>query len=317
MTKSNPKSKRSKTNKSKWKKLTPQEKSVIVDGSTELPFTGKYNKHFKPGIYECKRCGASLYRSKDKFDSDCGWPSFDEQIPGAVEKFSDADGIRAEIRCANCGGHLGHVFRGEGYTPKNTRFCVNSISLEFIPEKKKPPKKISLKTIVLGGGCFWCTEAIFLRIKGVKKVTSGYSGGKSADANYKEISKGTTGHAEVIKLDYDPKTIDFNKLLDIFFTVHDPTQVNRQGQDVGSQYRSVIFYTTPKQKTDSIRIIKELQSKYDKPIATEVKKLVKFYEAEDYHKKYYDNNRYQPYCLLVISPKLKKVTDKFGKDIEK
>ena len=149
------------------------------------------------------------------------------------------------------------------------------------------------------------------------KVTSGYAGGKGSDANYKEIVKGTTGHAEVIKLEYDPKIIDFNKLLDIFFTMHDPTQGNRQGQDVGSQYRSVIFYTSSKQKTDSIKFIKELQTQLIRPISTQVKKLAKFYEAEEYHKKYYDNNKFQPYCLLVISPKLKKIEKKFGKDIEK
>ncbi|MGA3021172.1 MAG: methionine-R-sulfoxide reductase [Candidatus Micrarchaeales archaeon] len=119
----------------KLRKLTPEEEEVIVNKGTETPFSGEYEKNFKPGTYVCKRCGAPLYSSKDKFDARCGWPSFDDEIKGAVKRVPDPDGIRTEIECARCGAHLGHIFQGEGYTPKNVRHCVNSISLRFIPEK--------------------------------------------------------------------------------------------------------------------------------------------------------------------------------------
>jgi peptide methionine sulfoxide reductase msrA/msrB len=126
------------TEQGKLKKLTPQEKQVIVNKGTEMPFTGKYYAFWEKGTYVCKRCGAKLYRSENKFESDCGWPSFDDEIPGAVKRFPDPDGMRTEIECANCGAHLGHVFMGEQFTQKNTRHCVNSISMEFIPDE--PPK---------------------------------------------------------------------------------------------------------------------------------------------------------------------------------
>ncbi len=121
----------------KFNKLTKEEERVVVDKRTEAPFSGEYETNFKPGVYVCKRCGASLYRSEDKFDARCGWPSFDQEIKGAVKRVPDADGSRTEIQCAKCGAHLGHVFEGEGFTPKNTRHCVNSISMKFIPSKEK------------------------------------------------------------------------------------------------------------------------------------------------------------------------------------
>jgi methionine-R-sulfoxide reductase len=121
---------------SKYKKLTTEEERVIVNKGTEMPFTGKYYAFWDKGTYVCKRCGAALYRSESKFEADCGWPSFDDEIPGAVKRSVDADGVRTEITCANCGAHLGHVFLGEGFTKKNTRHCVNSISMDFIPDKK-------------------------------------------------------------------------------------------------------------------------------------------------------------------------------------
>jgi peptide methionine sulfoxide reductase msrA/msrB len=147
----------------KYNELTPEEEQVIIYKSTEMPFTGKYHNHKEKGTYVCKRCNAPLYRSDDKFDSHCGWPSFDDEIPGAVKRVPDADGIRTEIVCANCGGHLGHIFFGEGFTAKNIRHCVNSISMNFIPETEK--EKVKTEKAYFAGGCFWGVEYYFQKEK--------------------------------------------------------------------------------------------------------------------------------------------------------
>lgn len=166
----------------------------------------------------------------------------------------------------------------------------------------------NLETIVFGGGCFWCTEAIFQRVPGVIKVTSGYSGGDTENPTYEEVSEGDSGHVEVVKVDYDKSITHFEKLLQIFFATHDPTSINKQGNDEGEQYKSVIFYTNEDQKYKSIRLIENLEESdhYQKPIVTEVVRLEKFYEAEDYHKNYYNNHKEAPYCKIVIEPKLNK-----------
>lgn len=172
-----------------------------------------------------------------------------------------------------------------------------------------------MEKIILGGGCFWCTEAVFQMLKGVNSVASGYAGGKKAVPTYEEVSEGNTGHAEVIQISYDPSKISIDDLLAVFFNVHDPTQMNRQGDDVGTQYRSVIFYTTPEQKEKAEKLIKELTDTkaYDSPIVTEVKPLDMFYPAETYHKDYYKRNSDAPYCEIVIAPKLEKLQKRFAK----
>ena len=167
-------------------------------------------------------------------------------------------------------------------------------------------------TAVFGGGCFWCTEAVFSLFEGVIKATSGYAGGVTKNPTYQEVCTDETGHAEVLEVEYDPAIIDFEKLLDVFFTMHDPTTLNRQGNDVGTHYRSVILYTSEEQKTASLEFIKKTQKDYDKPIVTEVKKLEDFYPAEEYHQKYYQRNKWQPYCSLVIGAKVQKVKKKYG-----
>jgi len=173
---------------------------------------------------------------------------------------------------------------------------------------------ITLKIAVFGGGCFWCTEAVFKRIKGVMSVTSGYAGGKDPQPTYEEVSSGMTGYAEVIQIEYDPSVISYEKLLSVFFAVHDPTTLNRQGADEGSQYRSVIFYTSEEQKKSAQEAIMKVDNSnlFPRPVVTEIKSLSTFYTAEDYHTNYYDSNRSQPYCRLVIDPKIDHLKEKFA-----
>jgi peptide-methionine (S)-S-oxide reductase len=167
------------------------------------------------------------------------------------------------------------------------------------------------ETIVFGNGCFWCTEAVFAMIKGVVSVEPGYSGGHVANPTYEQVSSGNTGHAEVIKIVYNPDIVSFEEILQVFFTTHDPTSLNKQGNDVGPQYRSVIFYQNERQKEKAEHYIKVLSSAYTKPIVTAVEPLKDFYAAEDYHKKYYEFHKDAPYCQLVIAPKIEKVEEKF------
>lgn len=167
------------------------------------------------------------------------------------------------------------------------------------------------ETVVFGGGCFWCTEAVFESLKGVRAVLSGYAGGTVANPTYEQVSAGTTGHAEVISIEYDSTVIPFSDLLTVFFATHDPTTLNRQGADVGTQYRSVVFYTTPAQKTATEAFISKLNESGPK-VVTEVKPLDTFYPAEQYHRQYYKNNQSAPYCAVVINPKLEKLKQRFN-----
>jgi len=282
--------------------LTIEEERVIIKKGTEAAFSGKYYDFNKPGIYCCKRCENPLFKSEDKFNSGCGWPSFDDMITKAVKLLPDADGLRTEIQCANCGAHLGHIFKGEGFTSKNRRYCVNSISLKFREE--------CYKDIVLGGGCFWCLESVFQRVPGVIKVTPGYSGGELTNPSYEEVCDGDTGHAEVVKIQYDENKVSLDAILELFFLIHDPTTLNRQGADCGTQYRSVIFYYDSKEKLIIDNWVSEAKSSYQDPIVTEISPLSVFYEAEACHKNYYDTHPNQPYCSIVIAPKIKKAVEK-------
>lgn len=273
--------------------LTPEEERVIIGKGTERPFTGKYLDNKEGGTYTCKRCDEPLYRSDDKFDSQCGWPSFDDEIEGAVKRLPDSDGIRVEIVCANCGGHLGHVFEGERFTDKNIRHCVNSVSLGFIADDKKTDGVT--ERAIFAGGCFWGVEYYIEKHPGVLSVTSGYIGGHTKNPTYEEVCSKTTGHAEAVEVIYDPTKTDYEALARLFFEIHDPTQVDRQGPDIGEQYRSEVFYVDDEQKQIAEKLIQILKGKgYE--VATKVTKATEFYTAEKYHQDYYINKGTLPYC---------------------
>lgn len=289
----------------KYNKLTPDEERVILHKGTEMPFSGKYDQYDADGTYSCKRCGALLYRSADKFDAGCGWPSFDDEIPGAVKRTLDVGGVGTEITCAHCGAHLGHVFEGEGFTSKNVRHCVNSISMNFIPaneiktadssEVAAPSQKPQTENAYFAGGCFWGTEYLLEKAEGVLSVRVGYMGGHTAKPTYQQICGGGTGHAETAEIVFDPTKTSYEKLARLFFEIHDPTQVNRQGPDIGDQYRSAVFYADDTQRQIAAKLIDILKSKgYN--VVTELSKAETFWPAEDYHQDYYDNNGKQPYC---------------------
>ena len=175
-----------------------------------------------------------------------------------------------------------------------------------------------IETATLAGGCFWCTEAIFKRLKGVKSVLPGYSGGTVKNPTYEQVCEGNTGHAEAIQIEFDPKQISFAKILDIFWHTHDPTTLNQQGNDIGTQYRSVIFYHDQKQKetAEKSKLALEKEGAYDKPIVTEIIPFTNFYQASDYHKNYFDRNSNVPYCNFIINPKIHKLLEKYGRDVK-
>ena len=272
------------------KALTEEEKRVIIDKGTEMPHTGKYTNFKEKGTFACKQCGAPLYRAEDKFDSGCGWPSFDDEIKGAVVRVPDADGIRVEIVCARCGGHLGHVFEGEGLTRKNTRHCVNSVSLDFIPVAGN-----ELETAVFAGGCFWGVEYYMQRIPGVSTVESGFMGGHKKNPSYEEVCQKNTGHVEVVQVLFDPSKTDYETVAKLFFEIHDPTQEDGQGPDIGEQYRSVVFYTTPEQKRVAEKLVDQLKTK-GYPVVTTIAPASTFWKAEEYHQNYYNRKGAEPYC---------------------
>jgi len=280
---------------STWNELTDEETRVIVYKGTERAYLGEFVDNHEDGVYTCRRCDTPLFKADSKFESGCGWPSFDNTIKGAVEEIPDADGSRTEIVCSNCKGHLGHVFKGEGFTDTSVRHCVNSISMNFESDIDLP-KDTTLDTVIFASGCFWGTEYFFEQTEGVTATQVGYIGGHVDNATYEEVSSGSTGHAEAVEITYDTRKTDFKTMCKLFFETHNPEQVNGQGNDIGTQYRSGVFYTNENQKEVTEELISILETKNGLNVATEVTKATTFWKGEVYHENYYSNKSATPSC---------------------
>lgn len=309
-----------------WRqRLTSEQYQVLRSRGTERPFCGTLLDNKRPGVYACAGCGLPLFASEAKFHSGTGWPSFFRAIAdgNVAEEADHSHGMsRTEITCARCGGHLGHVF-DDGPRPTGLRYCLNAAALNFTPQDQLASladpaagggavSEPGRAEAVLAGGCFWCTEAAFEQLRGVSDVVSGYAGGSAATANYQDVCGGRTGHAEAIRIAYDPAQIGFEQLLDVFFDAHDPTTLNRQGADVGTQYRSAVFYANDDERRIAEAKIRELNERgaFPGPIVTTLEPLTAFYPAEPYHQDYARRNPDQPYIQFQAIPKVCKVREK-------
>jgi peptide methionine sulfoxide reductase msrA/msrB len=298
-----------------WKELlTPEQYRVMRQGDTEKPFSGKYNDFWEEGLYACAGCGTPLFRSEAKYDHGTGWPSFTVPVSDKNLVFKDDYSLlmkRVEVRCAVCGAHLGHVF-DDGPGPTYLHYCINSASLNFIPagaagsgpEKKTPSRSRSkaragtreesagAEKATFAAGCFWGVEDKLGKIPGVLSTVVGYTGGRTADPTYEEVCTDKTGHAEAVEVTFDPSQVSYEELVRRFFDIHDPTQVNRQGPDSGTQYRSAIFYHDEKQRATAAGVMAELKEsgRFKKPLATELTAAAAFYRAEEYHQKYFEKH---------------------------
>ena len=275
-----------------WRRiLTPTQYKVLREEDTERAGTSPLDKQYGPGIYHCAGCDLAVFSSETKFDSHTGWPSFWAPIDGAIAMRQE--GIQyfipqTEVHCRRCGGHLGHVFK-DGPPPTHLRYCINGVALRFEPTTK-PSAKTERATFA--AGCFWHVEETFRKIPGVVSVTSGYSGGSKPNPTYEEVCTDKTGHAESVLVEYDPTKVSYEKLLEAFWNEHDPTELDRQGPDVGTQYRSIIFYQDEKQKAAALASKAALENshRYSKPIVTEILPAGPFYRAEEYHQRYYEKH---------------------------
>lgn len=271
--------------------LNQEEERILLHKGTERPGSGQYISCPGLGVYLCKRCDAPLYLSSHQFSSHCGWPSFDDAIEDAVDHFLDSDGERVEICCHTCGGHLGHFFQHEGLTEKNQRHCVNSLSLRFIPSMTQE----GLERACLAGGCFWGMEYWLTRLPGVQSCRSGFMGGRGVAPSYEEVCSQKTGFIEVVEVVFDPSLLSYKQLLRYFFEIHDSTQRDRQGPDIGPQYHSAIFFFSRDQHAIAEETIKELLA-MGIAASTVVRPGSLFYPAEAPHQQYYEKTGRTPYC---------------------
>ncbi len=271
--------------------LTPAVKRIICDKATEYPYTGEYNSVAERGSFLCRRCGLALFRTANQFSSGCGWPSFDEDIVQAVKQMPDKDDQRTEILCSRCDAHLGHVFVGEFFTTKNLRHCVNSASIDFVTDTEV----LDTEEAIVAGGCFWGVEHFLGLLPGVLKVEAGYTGGAILHPTYEQVCRGDTGHYEAVRVVFDVAKTDYHAVLKRFFEIHDPTQCNGQGYDVGKQYLSAVFYYTEDQLTEIKALIRTLHERgYN--VATRSIQVQPFWLAEGAHQKYYLKHNQLPYC---------------------
>ncbi|TAL60546.1 MAG: bifunctional methionine sulfoxide reductase B/A protein [Legionella sp.] len=279
--------------------LTPLAKRIICDKATEYPHTGQYNEVVTRGTYLCRRCGLALFRGSSQFSSGCGWPSFDDDIDSTVKRELDADGQREEILCVRCDAHLGHVFLGEQLTNNNLRHCVNSASIDFVADNLVT----DTEEAIVAGGCFWGVEHYLQQLPGVLKVESGYTGGYVTDPTYDQVCQGNTGHYEAVRVVYDAEKTDYYKVLKRFFEIHDPTQANGQGPDLGTQYQSAVFYYNQEQLDEAEYLLNILNHRGYK-VATKLLEVQTFWPAEEYHQDYYQKHAKLPYCHQPV--------DRFG-----
>lgn len=304
-----------------WKaRLSDEQYRILRKSGTEAAFCGTLLDNKMQGVYACAGCGLPLFSSDAKFNSGTGWPSFFQPIAAGnvAEKPDHSYGmVRTEIECARCGGHLGHVFP-DGPKPTGMRHCLNSESLTFT-EKSDLASLGEVSRVVVAGGCFWCVEAVFEQLKGVYAVESGYIGGDDSVTDYKSVTTGTTGHAEAVRITYDPKVISYEELLKVHFATHDPTTLNRQGADVGTQYRSAIFYKNAEEKAIAEAFIADLSEQKvfgDRKIVTTLEPRGTFHMAEDYHQDYVCANPMNGYVRAVALPKVEKVREKFADKVK-